>query len=210
MRITGSQLLLLVVLLAGCGEPEPIVLVPLPPGLTYPWETVATVPDGVVARVAIARASSLVGSASTACAQLSRELAEGIEEDRARMARLRIEEVVPADELPQSLRGRRVDVNHASPSELQRLPRVGPATAARIIEARPFTSIDDLLRVRGIGPSTLEGIAPEVYIGSVAPEGSGAGSRVLVFDEIGVIEPVGVGDVEPLDQLGEQDVGALR
>ncbi len=186
-----------------------MVLVPLPPGLTYPWETAATVPDGVVARVAVTRASRLVGSASTACAQLARELAEGMAEDEARLARLRLEEVVPAERLPRSLQGRRVDVNHASASELERLPRVGPAMAQRIIEARPFTSIDDLLRVRGIGPSTLEALAPEVFVGGAVAPDEGSGSRLLVFDEVGVIEAIEVGDVEAPEQVGEQLVGPL-
>jgi len=54
---------------------------------------------------------------------------------------------------------RQIDVNHADQRQLATLPGVGPALAARIIEARqqqPFTSIDDLVRVRGIGPATVE------------------------------------------------------
>lgn len=50
----------------------------------------------------------------------------------------------------------RVSINTASPGELQSLPGVGPAIAARIVEARPFDRLEDLLRVRGIGPATLE------------------------------------------------------
>lgn len=57
-----------------------------------------------------------------------------------------------------------VDLNRASSSDLQRLPRVGPATAERIIEFResygPFRHVDDLIQVRGIGPKTLEQIRP--------------------------------------------------
>jgi competence protein ComEA len=51
-----------------------------------------------------------------------------------------------------------VDVNRATPEELVRLPGVGPALAARIVEARrvrPFTTLADLTRVRGIGPKTV-------------------------------------------------------
>jgi len=40
------------------------------------------------------------------------------------------------------------------------LPGVGPATASQIIREReangPFSSIDDLTRVSGIGPGTVE------------------------------------------------------
>lgn len=57
-----------------------------------------------------------------------------------------------------------VDLNRASSADLQRLPRVGPATAERIIEFResygPFRHVDDLIQVRGIGPKTLEQIKP--------------------------------------------------
>ncbi len=52
-----------------------------------------------------------------------------------------------------------VDVNRATPEELERLPRVGPALAKRIVEWRerhgPFQGAEDLRHVRGIGPSTV-------------------------------------------------------
>lgn len=51
-----------------------------------------------------------------------------------------------------------IDVNRADAEALLDLPGIGPALAARIVEARrerPFTSIRDLERVRGIGPSTV-------------------------------------------------------
>lgn len=52
-----------------------------------------------------------------------------------------------------------VDLNRAGPEELERLPGIGPALAARIVEERGkrmFMSLDDLLRVRGVGPATVE------------------------------------------------------
>ena len=53
-----------------------------------------------------------------------------------------------------------VDLNVASAEELDVLPGVGPATAAAIIEHRsthgPFTSVEDLLDVPGIGEAKLE------------------------------------------------------
>ncbi|MCZ8206241.1 ComEA family DNA-binding protein [Gemmatimonas sp.] len=52
-----------------------------------------------------------------------------------------------------------VNVNTATAEELERLPRVGPALARRIVEWRerhgPFSAADDLRHVRGIGPSTV-------------------------------------------------------
>lgn len=49
-----------------------------------------------------------------------------------------------------------VDVNHASAEELASLPGVGPAIAGRIVEGRPYETVDDLERVKGIGPVRLQ------------------------------------------------------
>lgn len=56
-----------------------------------------------------------------------------------------------------------IDANHATPAQLDLLPGIGPALAARIVEARsktPFQSLADLDRVKGIGPSKLEKLGP--------------------------------------------------
>ncbi len=52
-----------------------------------------------------------------------------------------------------------VDINRAGAEELRTLPGVGPAIAERILirrRERRFESVDDLLDVKGIGPTTLE------------------------------------------------------
>jgi competence protein ComEA len=57
-----------------------------------------------------------------------------------------------------------IDINSAEWTELMQLPEIGEALAKRIIESRErngqFTSHDDLDRVPGIGPKTLEKIRP--------------------------------------------------
>jgi competence protein ComEA len=57
-----------------------------------------------------------------------------------------------------------VDFNKADVPELMQLPGIGPALAQRIVESRktdgPFSGLEDLRRVRGIGPKTLEQIRP--------------------------------------------------
>lgn len=60
-----------------------------------------------------------------------------------------------------------VDVNAADAGELIRIPGVGPVTAQNILSARgdrPFSSVDDLDRVKGIGSKTLEKIRPYVIV----------------------------------------------
>jgi competence protein ComEA len=56
-----------------------------------------------------------------------------------------------------------VDLNRATAAELDVLPGVGPATAAAIVAEReqngPFLSVDELARVRGIGPAKLDALA---------------------------------------------------
>ncbi len=55
-----------------------------------------------------------------------------------------------------------IDINTAPAEALQLLPRIGPVLAARIIEDRqaagPYASLEELDRVRGIGPRTIEGL----------------------------------------------------
>jgi competence protein ComEA len=57
-----------------------------------------------------------------------------------------------------------VDINAADWPELAELPDIGETLARRIVESRAaagrFADHDDLLRVRGIGPRTLEKLRP--------------------------------------------------
>ena len=58
----------------------------------------------------------------------------------------------------------KVDVNRAAWHELAQLPGIGEVTARKIVASRknqgPFVDPDDLQRVRGIGPKTVERIRP--------------------------------------------------
>lgn len=51
-----------------------------------------------------------------------------------------------------------INFNNASAQELEKITGIGPELAQRIIESRPFSSINDLLRVKGIGEKTLQKI----------------------------------------------------
>jgi len=52
----------------------------------------------------------------------------------------------------------KIDINSATKKELELLPGIGSTYAERIIENRPFCSLDELLHVSGIGAVTLSNI----------------------------------------------------
>lgn len=51
-----------------------------------------------------------------------------------------------------------ININTASEAELDKLPGVGPATAAKIIASRPYSSLEDLLTKKAVNKSTYEKI----------------------------------------------------
>lgn len=64
--------------------------------------------------------------------------------------------------------GQAVNINTATARELEALPGVGPSTAAAIVEHRdrhgPFTSVNELIDVRGIGEAKLAALRDLVHV----------------------------------------------
>lgn len=64
-------------------------------------------------------------------------------------------------------RGLTICVNTAGEAELQLLPHIGPALSARIVAYRnahgPFRCPEDLLGVKGIGPTTVAELSPHIH-----------------------------------------------
>jgi competence ComEA-like helix-hairpin-helix protein len=62
----------------------------------------------------------------------------------------------------------RMNLNTASASQLQRLPRIGPKMAERILAYRTehgdFERVADLQKVRGIGEKTLANLIPYLFV----------------------------------------------
>lgn len=98
--------------------------------------------------------------------------------------------------------GERIDVNTAPAIEIERLPRVGPALAARIVAHREangaFRTLGDLDQVSGIGPALLESLAPHVALVPGPARGTGGGAG-------------GAGGAAPLDlnRASETELQAL-
>ncbi|MDI6731813.1 MAG: helix-hairpin-helix domain-containing protein [Candidatus Margulisbacteria bacterium] len=62
----------------------------------------------------------------------------------------------------------KVNLNSATEKELQKIPGVGPSTAKKIIDYRttngPFTKLDDLMKVKGIGKGKYEKMKDKISI----------------------------------------------
>jgi competence protein ComEA len=70
-----------------------------------------------------------------------------------------------------------VNVNTASADQLDALPGIGPALAARIIEYRQkngaFKKLEDLMNVRGIGEKNFLKLKPLLTLGTPKPAAGG-------------------------------------
>ena len=62
----------------------------------------------------------------------------------------------------------RLNLNQADATALATLPGIGPALAERIVTYRqengPFATLNDLTRVRGVGPALVKRLRPSVTV----------------------------------------------
>lgn len=97
-------------------------------------------------------------AASSSCVKLPR---------RADAA-LRADASLPLDAAPPADRAPRVSLNRATREELEKLPGIGPALAARIVEWRerygPFRRAEHLMMVRGISERLFRQLRPRVTL----------------------------------------------
>lgn len=62
-----------------------------------------------------------------------------------------------------------LDLNNDNREKLMTVKGIGPVLSARIIGGRPYKKVDELIRVKGIGPKRLEKFRPYFYIGTNNP-----------------------------------------
>jgi competence protein ComEA len=64
----------------------------------------------------------------------------------------------------------KVNINVAGLNELQKLPRIGPRVAQRILDFRkengPFKRVEELMKVRGIGEKVFNNLKNLITVGT--------------------------------------------
>jgi competence protein ComEA len=61
-----------------------------------------------------------------------------------------------------------ININTADEKTLESLPGVGKATAKAIIEGRPYKSVDDLKRVKGMSDKKIQALKGKISVGGAA------------------------------------------
>ena len=123
--------------------------------------TLVSLPAGSRVQDAIAGAGGASASADLTAVNLAARVQDGDQ--------VHVPEAGDTTALATPNRPAALDLNTATAEELEALPEVGPSLAAAILAYRdangPFTSLDDLDAVDGIGPRLLETLAPLVRFG---------------------------------------------
>jgi competence protein ComEA len=81
----------------------------------------------------------------------------------------------------------RLDINRATWVEWMQLEEIGETLARRIVEDRehrgPFLSIDDLARVKGLGPATIARVRDSLECRPGDPEAPSAAARERIAEQ---------------------------
>lgn len=116
---------------------------------------------------AVSAAGGLSSDADSARINLAAKLADGQKVYVARISdpvSSRTKSQLFGSSDPVSSEAGLVSINSASESELDTLPGVGPVTAGKIINGRPYSSVDDLKNKKIVNSSTFEKIRDLVGI----------------------------------------------
>lgn len=128
---------------------------------------VVGLPTGARVQEAIAAAGGPTASARLDALNLARPLTDG-EQLVVPGPRVEGEPTEGTDGPAGVLDDGRVDLNRATPGELETLPGIGPVLAQRIVDHRerhgPFTAPGDLRAVPGIGERTFQSLADLVVV----------------------------------------------
>lgn len=95
-------------------------------------------------------------------------LGTGLTVVRGRSIRAPLPSPTNAPDVPSETKPSFININTADQTMLESLPGIGPTKAKAIVDFRQkngsFKRIEDLLKVPGIGPKTLDGIRDQIRV----------------------------------------------
>lgn len=86
-----------------------------------------------------------------------------------------------------------VNINTATDKEMESLPGIGPSLAERIIAGRPYRSINELDRVKGIGIRQVERLRQMVTVSEPTREWGPRGTREFLKEWAVYLGPLAFG-----------------
>jgi len=60
--------------------------------------------------------------------------------------------------------GTKININTADQAAIEKLPEIGPVKAKAIIDGRPYNSIEDIMKVKGIKGKTFDAIKDYIVV----------------------------------------------
>lgn len=153
--------------------PAPVVIEPPPATVTpgpiqvYVSGAVAkpdvySLPNGSIVKDALEAAGGATSDADLNHVNLAQALKDGQQVYVPKIGEVPTPAPTSAKGTPGTVVTGPININTATQDELDSLPHIGPAIAARIIDYRtkhgPFARIEDIKNVQGIGPSIFDAI----------------------------------------------------
>ena len=181
--MAGFVLAGVLVFVSRAPEGEPIILEPAPTKAPLAVHVIGAVPrpglyefaEGARVQDAIDAAGGLLASANVDSLNLAELLEDSQQLNIPYQEGAAPTEVSDTVVLPSSTQESTpdpdvvlVNINTATLEELDTLPGVGPTTAQKIIDYRtntPFSTIEDIMKVSGIGPSIFENMKLLIVVG---------------------------------------------
>ena len=174
--LAGFVLAGVLIFVARAPAGEPVVLLPAPTKAPVAVHVIGAVPrpglyefaQGARVQNAIDAAGGILAEANVDAVNLAALLEDGQQlvipyQDGSVPSEVPSVDLPSSTEEPASNSGTElININTAGVDELDTLPGIGPTTAQKIIDYRtengPFASIEDIMKVSGIGVSTFDNI----------------------------------------------------
>jgi competence protein ComEA len=102
-----------------------------------------------------------------------------------------------------------ININTADQKALESLPGVGKATAKAIIEGRPYKSIDDLKRVKGMSDKKIQALKGKVSVGEAAASTATAARKSVSKKSSKAAKKLTPGQLININSASKEDLQAL-